>query len=262
VKSDTPTGLAVIPPAPDSGLGIASCARELVEAAVSTFAPAHHPDDLPRGSGQTVLLIPGFLAGDWTMLRLKDFLTHLDYRVEFAGVAVNLGPTKGLIPQLEQTVERLFAGAGRPIILIGQSLGGVFARGLAHRHPDKISHVVTLCSPIRFPIPTPLEAFAKLLAPLHDPSALDLESEIVRAPLVPVTALYSKSDGIVDWRSCLQDESEHCVNLEVAAAHSAMGSHPQAQVAIAHALARVSATRGSQPGPAEPSRPDDAGRGR
>jgi hypothetical protein len=242
----------IVPPEPGSGLGFASCARELMEAAISTFTPAHYPNDLPRGSGETVLLIPGFLAGDWTMLRLRDFLVHLDYRVEFAGVAVNLGPTKGLIPQLEQAIERLHAESNRPLILIGQSLGGLYARGLAHRHPDKISHVVTLCSPIRFPVATPLEALAKLLAPLHDPQALDLETEILQAPPVPVTALYSKSDGIIDWQSCLQDETPDCINLELTSAHSSMGNNPEAQAAIARALARVSAKAASPLRPAEP----------
>lgn len=241
-----------MPPEPGSGLGFASCARELMEAAISTFTPPHYPDDLPRGCGETVLLIPGFLAGDWTMLRLRDFLVHLDYRVEFAGVAVNLGPTRRLIPQLEQAVQRLYAETDKPLILIGQSLGGVFARGLAHRHPDKIAHVVTLCSPIRFPVATPLEAVARLLAPLHDPQSLDLENEILHAPPVPVTALYSKSDGILDWQSCVQDETADCINIEIPAAHSAMGSNPDAQAAIARALARISAIAASPLPPEEP----------
>ena len=115
--------------------------------------------------GETVLLIPGFLAGDWTMHALRDFLRHIGYRVEFAGVALNLGPTKGFLPHLEHAVERLYAEAGAPILVIGQSLGGGFARALAHWHSDKIAHVVSLASPIRFPVATPLEAIVKLLAP-------------------------------------------------------------------------------------------------
>src|SRR5204862_1301046 len=195
--------LTVVRPAAGSGLGFFSWAREMGEAVRSAILPPRFPQDLPRGQGQTVLMIPGFLAGDWTMNRLREFLLGLDYRVVYAGVALNLGPTKRLIPQLEHAVEKVFADTGAPIIVIGQSLGGVFARGLAHRHPDKIAHVVTLCSPIHFPIATPLEGIANLLAPLHDPAVLDLQNEIVRTPPVPVTAIYSKSDGIVDWRSCL-----------------------------------------------------------
>jgi alpha-beta hydrolase superfamily lysophospholipase len=229
--------VAVIPPTTESGLGFGSWMREIVEAARATLTTAHYPDDLPRGHGETVLLIPGFLAGDWTMHPLRDFLRHLDYRVEFAGVALNLGPTKGFLPHLEQAVERLHAESGGPIILIGQSLGGAFARVLAHRHPEKISHVVTLASPIRFPVATPLESIVKLMAPLHGPDVVALRDEIERTPPVPVTALYSQDDGIIDWRCCLQDESDNCTNVEVTGAHSAMGFNPEAQAAVARALA-------------------------
>jgi len=234
-------------PTPGSGLGIGSCARELVGVAISALSPPPYPDDLPRGAGQTVLLIPGFLVGDWSMVRLRDFLGHLDYRVEFAGVALNLGPTKGVLPQLDRTVERLFVDAGRRIALVGQSLGGVYARGLAHRHPEKLSHVVTLCSPIRFPVATPLDGIAKLLARLHDPVALELQGGIAQAPPVPVTAIYSKIDGIIDWRSCLQEEAPGYANVEVSGTHSAMGSNPDAQRAIALALGTVGAPCGSRP---------------
>jgi hypothetical protein len=110
---------------------------------------------------------------------------------------------------------------------------------LAHRHSEKIAHVVTLASPIRFPVATPLETIVKLLAPLHGPDVVALRDEIERAPPVPVTALYSQDDGIIDWRCCLQDESDVCANIEVSGAHSAMGFNPQAQAAIARALAAM-----------------------
>jgi pimeloyl-ACP methyl ester carboxylesterase len=231
--------VSVIPPPPESGLGLGSWVREIVEAARATIATPHYPDDLPRGQGETVLLIPGFLAGDWTMHPLRDFLRQLDYRVEFAGIALNLGPTRGFLPHLEHAVERLHAEVAAPIVVIGQSLGGAFARALAHRHADKIGHVVTLASPIHFPVATPLESIAKLLAPLHGPDVAALQELIERPPPVPVTALYSKMDGIVDWRCCLQDEAKDCVNIEVSSAHSAMGFNPEAQAVIARALADV-----------------------
>jgi pimeloyl-ACP methyl ester carboxylesterase len=236
---DESTFVAVIPPTAESGLGFGSWMREIVEAARATLATPHYPDDLPRGRGETVLLIPGFLAGDWTMHPLRDFLHHLNYRVEFAGVTLNLGPTKGFLPHLEQALERLYAESGGPIILVGQSLGGAFARVLAHRHPGMISHVVTLASPIRFPVATPLEAIVKLMAPLHGPDVAALRDEIERTPPVPVTALYSQDDGIVDWHCCLQDESDTCANIEVSGAHSAMGFSPEAQAVIARELAKV-----------------------
>jgi hypothetical protein len=64
-----------------------------------------------------------------------------------------------------------------------------------------------------------------------------LRDEIEHAPPVPVTALYSRDDGIIDWRCCLQEESSICCNIEVSGAHSSMGFNPEAQTTIAHALA-------------------------
>lgn len=236
-------------PGPESGLGFGSWVREMTEAARATLAKPQYPDDLPCGNGETVLLIPGFLAGDWTMHPLRDFLRYLNYRVEFAGIAFNLGPTAGFLPQLEQTVERLHAEAGYPLVIIGQSLGGSFARALAHRRPQRVAQVITLGSPIRFPVATPLEAVVRWLAPFHAPDVMNLVEEIGRTPPVPVTAIYSRDDGIIDWQSCLQDETAHCVNLKVSGAHSAMGFNPEVQALIAREMARVAAAQKKKEAP-------------
>jgi hypothetical protein len=76
-----------------------------------------------------------------------------------------------------------------------------------------------------------------MLAPLHDPSARENMQAIAQAPPVPVTAIYSEQDGIVDWRQCLQTESDIHRNVHVRGGHAAMGSNPAAQCAIARALA-------------------------
>jgi hypothetical protein len=191
--------------------------------------------DLPRGDGHTVLLVPGFLAGDWTMSRLRMFLVRLGYHVEQAGIAFNPGPTAGTIARFEAALLRLSAETG-PVDLVGQSLGGVFARELARRHSRHVRCVVTLCTPIHFPVTTPLAPFAQAFAPFHDPEWV-AQSGTLALPLpVPVTAIYSREDGIVDWRQCLQEESPGCRNVRVSGAHSSVGSNPEAQIAVAKAL--------------------------
>ena len=93
--------VAIFPPK-GSNLGLQSFSREVVEAAWDSIAPPDFAGGLlPRGDGQTVLLIPWFLAGDWTMARLRTFLAGLGYRVETARVYFNPGPTSGMIAQLE-----------------------------------------------------------------------------------------------------------------------------------------------------------------
>lgn len=237
------TFTAAIAPDRQSSLGVRSWARELASAAKITFRPPAYPAaPVPRGAQRTVLLIPGFLAGDWTMERLRTFLIGLDYRVECAGILFNPGPTKTILARIEVRLLALHAERG-PVHVIGQSLGGIFAREMARRHPQCVRSVVTLCTPVRFPVQTPLAGFVKVLGPFHD-AAWAAQAGAIAEPLpVPVTAIYSRNDGIVDWRQCLQDENEICRNICVAGAHSTMGSNPAAQVEIAMALAKQQALR-------------------
>ena len=227
----------VVLPERGSSLGVTSWMRDLGALASTSLNPPPFPTDpLPRGDDRTVLMIPGFLAGDWTMLRLRTFLEGLGYKVKASGILFNAGPTPQAMAALDAVLLRVAAAIGGPVDLLGQSLGGVLARDLAHRHPHVVRRVVTLCSPIRFPISTPLAPVAQLFAPFHDPAWRDRAEHVARHPPVPVTAIYSEEDGIVDWRQCLQDEAPGYANVRVAGAHSTVGSNPAAQIAVAWAL--------------------------
>lgn len=171
------------------------------------------------------------------MARLQLFLQGLGYRVETSGILLNLGPTPGVVERLDARLAALAERDGQ-IFVIGQSLGGVLARNLARHHPDSVRAVVTLCTPVRFPVTTPLEPFARILSPLHDPVWVAQRHDIAAPLSVPVTAIYSEIDGIVDWRQCLLEEAPDQENVRVDGAHSVMGSNPDAQRIIAHALAR------------------------
>ena len=231
----TSEALAVYP-GPDSPLGVRSLIRNGLSL-VSTLAnpPKAMPAGLPRGDGRIVLVIPAFLSGDWATAGLRQCLSHLGYRVEIAGVGLNMGPTPGLIRKLDKTLMRL-AADGSPVDVIGQSLGGVLARDLAQRHSAQVGHVITLCSPIRVPITTPLAPAARLLSALYDSDWLARRHAIAGPLGVPVTALYSEDDGVVDWRECLQDDRAGCRNIRVSGAHATIGSSPSALTAIAPAL--------------------------
>ncbi len=229
--------LAALPRA-GSNLGLSSWAREVRALAACTASPPRYPEDGPRGQGEVVLVVPGFLTGDWTTGRLRNFLSSRGYRAEAAEVFFNSGPTRTLIAHLERKLFRLSEEANAPIALIGLSLGGVFARGLAHLQPDRVNRVITLCSPIRFPVTTPLEPFVRALSTFHDAGWVADRDRIAQPPPAPVTAIYSQTDGIVDWRQCLQDEAPGYENIHVSGTHTTMGSNPQAQRIIAETLAR------------------------
>ena len=229
--------LAVPPPA-GSALGFSSWTREVrALAACTASAPCFPSDGLPRGRGENVLVVPGFLTGDWTTVRLRTFLTRQGCCAEGAKIVFNSGPTRSLVAHLERKLATLSDKEGAPVALIGLSLGGVFARGLAHLHPSRVKRVITLCSPIRFPVTTPLERAVRALAFFHDAKWVADRERISARPRMPVTAIYSQLDGIVDWRQCLQEEAPGYDNVHIPGAHTTMGSNPDAQRVIAMTLA-------------------------
>ena len=231
----TSEALAVYP-GRDNPLGVLSLIRNgLSLVSIIARPPRAMPAGLPRGDGRIVLVIPAFLSGDWATAGLRAFLVRHGYRVETAHVALNMGPTAGLIRKLDRTLMRL-APEGSPIDVIGQSLGGILARDLAHRHPSRIRQVITLCSPIRVPITTPLAPAARLLSAFYDSDWLARRHAIAGPLGVPVTALYSEDDGVVDWRECLQDDRPGSRNIRVSGAHATIGSNPSALAAVAQAL--------------------------
>ncbi|HTQ13078.1 MAG TPA: alpha/beta fold hydrolase [Rhizomicrobium sp.] len=227
---------AILPPK-GSPLGLGSASREAGAFWACVFHPPAFPREVPRGDGHTVLVIPGFLAGDWTTARMRNFLRTIGYRTHTARVAFNAGPTPGMLARLDETLLAL-SRSGR-ISLVGQSLGGILARSLAARHTGHVRGVVTLGSPIRFPVTTPLQPFAQMLTPFQDKAWLGDLGHVAAPPGVPVTAIYSEEDGIVDWRQCLQDEDAMCRNVRVSGAHATMGSNPEAQAAMARALSAL-----------------------
>jgi pimeloyl-ACP methyl ester carboxylesterase len=169
----------------------------------------------PRGDGHPVLVLPGLLAGDFSTANekiretLKEELLHLRDRHH------------------------------RRVSLIGWSLGGIYARELARSHPEHVRLVITLGTPFRDISATHA---ARLVAiglgglPVH-------ESDAVRAYLrrpvpVPTTSIYSRSDGIVAWQSCIEEEGPQRENVEVQCSHTGMGFHADALEVIANRLAQ------------------------
>ena len=124
-----------------------------------------------------------------------------------------------------------------PRSLVGWSLGGIYARGLARRFPESVRQVIALASPIRDPFSTrAYRAVRRYRASSAQPPARGVE-RVLRDPLsMPCTSIYSRTDGIVHWRSCLLDEMATEQNVEVESSHLGMGHHPLALYVIADRL--------------------------
>jgi pimeloyl-ACP methyl ester carboxylesterase len=195
------------------------------------------PPDPKPGQPRTVMLIPGFLAGDTSLTVLAAWLRRRGHAVSGSGIRINTGCGGRELARLEALLETL----DTPVILIGQSRGGTFARALAARHPDAIDAVVMLGSPIRDPLAVSqgvlntVRAVARLgdfgVPGLFSSECLDGACcaefrALLEAPLDPRVrglALYSRSDGIVNWRACL-DPAAECIEVE--GSHCGMGVNP------------------------------------
>jgi pimeloyl-ACP methyl ester carboxylesterase len=193
----------------------------------------------PRGDGHPVLVFPGLLAGDLTTLPLRRFLRDLCYDARGWNLGVNLGPSVELREKLDARLVHLFERHGRRVSLVGWSLGGIYARELARAHSDRVRLVITLAAPFRDISAThaarliPIRPGGRPLSEAHE------LRDALRQPLpVPSTSIYSKTDGIVAWQSCLEERGLRRESVEVACSHTGMGFHPDVLVVIADRLAQ------------------------
>ena len=176
----------------------------------------------PRGpeNGPPALVIPGFVANDRTTLPLRRALAEGGWRVHGWGLGLNKGVTADLIERLEGCIDRM--GAKEPVLIVGWSLGGVFAREVARHCPHKVRAVVSLGSPIS--------------GDLHQNNVWRLyewvaghridETPVARIdekPPVPSLAIWSRRDGIVAPRAAYGLEGERDEAVEIDCRHMAFG---------------------------------------
>lgn len=237
-------------PARESGLGLKSWLGETARLARLAAWPPAFParEDLPRGNGQGVLVIPGFLTGDGTTGRLRTFLWRTGYHAEGWRCGRNFGPRSQVVERLKGRIAALADKTGGKVALAGVSLGGLFAREMAKMMPDHVQAVATLCAPVNLPVPTPLAPFVWALQRWFDPELVAGSSGAAVMPAQPTLAIYSQDDGIVEWRACLPPEQENVRVVQVEkASHTTIGSNPVAQGHVARFLADAFARQDALP---------------
>jgi pimeloyl-ACP methyl ester carboxylesterase len=191
----------------------------------------------PRGDGHPVLAIPGFMATDLSTRMLRRFLRDRGYAVHGWKLGRNEGPSRERIAAMTERLHDLYKRYNRRVSLIGWSLGGVYARELSRAFPSEIRQVITLVCPFRDLDATNVPAFLRARRGSH-PREPELR-ERLRQPLpVPVTSIYSRSDGITPWKSCVAEPGPQSENIEVASSHLGIGYHPVVLLTIADRLAQ------------------------
>lgn len=220
--------------------------RAGVEASTLAFSLPLLMLEAPDGDGHRVLVIPGFLAGDRSTAVLRRFIDKLGYET----LPWGLGRNNGGQAQHEQLIrhfEELIEVSDEPITIVGQSLGGVYARELARLHPDSVRMVMTLGSPFGAFTKTNSHPFLwRLFESMSGVTPEEARKQRLTtdprvAPPVPCTAIYSKSDGVVPWQSCIEYVDSSNENVEVYSSHIGMGFHPHVLHVIADRLGQKKA---------------------
>ncbi|MEM6266336.1 MAG: alpha/beta hydrolase [Pseudomonadota bacterium] len=207
----------------------------------SFYAVRHMLTMLPKGDGHAVLTLPGFMASNSSTVPMRGVLNELGYDAHGWDSGRNVRVDNALVHRLESQLKRLYKLSGRPVSLIGWSLGGVFARELAKMHPDKVRLVMSLGSPLASDRNhTHAKAlFERLNGKEPEPMRAGYFSNLEQAPPVPTTSVFTKTDGIVHWHASIQAEGPHpSENIQVHASHCGLGVNPSVMVTIADRLSQ------------------------
>ncbi len=204
--------------------------------------PVFRGIEVPSGRRKPVLLIPGFLAGDWTLRTPFDWLRRVGYRPRMTGVTFNVMYSEVMLKPLIDALLELWRKTGSRVALVGHSRGGVLAKVLSHRKPDLVEQVITLGSPLKDPFDVhPLTMAGVRAAHLYNifryghPASVEQRflRDLAAEPRVPTTSLYSRSDGVVNWKACLRPD----VNaIEVQGSHVGLALNPDVYRILAHLL--------------------------
>lgn len=215
-------------------------------------SPVFYGLGVPRGDGSAVVVIPGFMGTDHYLYELHRWLRRIGYRPYFSRIGWNAECLNVLVDRLSQTIEKASADTGRGVHLIGHSLGGILARSASSNQPERVASVITLGSPFRgirshpLVIETANRVRQRILnRPGQRENQPDCytgycECRAVKNLISPFpqnvkqTAIYTKTDGIVDWRVCVNDDP--ATNFEVSSTHVGLAFNPSVYRLIANRL--------------------------
>jgi pimeloyl-ACP methyl ester carboxylesterase len=189
---------------------------------------SHALKSAPQGDGHPVMVLPGVLGNDMSMAILSQRIESHGYKVYGWDHGMNFGPSADAAQHLEKHLAKIYAENGnRKVSLVGYSLGGVYARELARKHPDMVRDVITLSSPyaMKGSYGWPDDRVRMInqhFQPQQDKRGEELAAEIAGLPQVRSTSVYSENDWIVDTKSAIGPQTAMSENLPVNSGHVAL----------------------------------------
>jgi len=193
-----------------------------------------------KGKGKPVLLIPPYLGDDSSTSFVRKYLSSLGFKTYKWELGFNMVKSH-YIPRLEEKLADIYQEHQEKVSIVGWSGGGIFAKIMANRHPDQVEQILTIGSPIwgvmdmKTPVYGLMEFFrGKSLKERNERFLAELEP----IPTVPVTCIYTKTDGLVPWKHCMEAATfrKDIKNIEVYGSHSGMGANASVLLVTANML--------------------------
>lgn len=193
-----------------------------------------------KGEGKPVLIIPPYLGDDYSTSFVRRYLTSLGFKTYRWEQGVNMIKAH-YIPRLEEKLDDIYTAHGEKVNIVGWSGGGMFAKILANHHPDQVEQIVTIGSPVwglmdmKSRVDGILQFFSGKSLKEKNKKFID---ELEHIPDVPVTCIYTKTDGVLPWKHCIEAESyrDDIRNIEVFGSHSGLGANASVLMITANAL--------------------------
>lgn len=216
------------------------------------FSPVYYGFGVPKGDGSPVIVVPGFLGSDFYLYELYLWLARIGYKPYLSNIGWNADCLNVLSEKLSLTIQKAHDETGKKVHLIGHSLGGILSRSVAAQNPHLIESVITLASPFRGVRSHPRviemsEGIRRRIFQLNDKAEFpDCYTGFCNCTAVTAlqnfltekirqTAIYTKTDGIVDWQSCITRNAAN--DFEVTGTHIGLAFNFQAYKIIATQLA-------------------------
>lgn len=217
------------------------------------LSPTYYGFGVPKGDGSPVILVPGFMGSDFYLYELYLWLKRIGYKAYLSDIGFNADCLNTLTNKLAKTISKAHKETGKKVHLIGHSLGGVLSRSAATQNPKPVESVITLASPFRGVKSHPRvvrmsEKVRRRIFEKRDNKEhpdcytgyCDCAAVTALQNLFPSsirqTAIYTKMDGIVDWKSCIFNDPE--TDFEVTGTHIGLAFNHQVYKLIAKRLVK------------------------